>query len=72
MKSVILNKPAIAAWKAETGKTNIYLAQALHVHPVTLSAWLNGHSSPDLAAAFKLVEITGLALKLGALVREVA
>ncbi len=74
LKTVVLNKPALAAWKgAETGKMNIELAHELEIHPVTLSAWLNGHSSPDLAAAFKLAKITGLAaLKLGKLVREVA
>ena len=72
MKAIVLNKPALAAWKAETGKTNIELAHELEVHPVTLSAWMNGHSSPDLTAAFKLAQITGLALTLGQLVREVA
>lgn len=72
MKTYVLNKPEIAKWKAEHGKTSQELAGALGVHPVTLSAWLNGHSPLPLAAALQLEDITGLALKPGALVREVA
>ena len=71
MKNYILNKPALAAWKAETGKTNLDLAGELDVHPVTLSAWLNGHTPPSLAGALQLEDITGLSLR-GQLTREVA
>ena len=68
MKTYVLNKPPIVAWKARHGRRDEDIAAALRVHPMTFSKWLNGRTPVPLGAALELERITGIPMRR--LVRE--
>lgn len=63
MKTYVLNKPVLVAWKAHHDKRDEDIAEALKVHPMSFSKWLNGRTPVPLGAALELERITGIPLR---------
>lgn len=50
-------KNRIKAVLAETGKTNLWLAEQLGVNPTTVSKWCTNTCQPDLYTLSKIAEL---------------